>query len=37
MAKKHQKPTHNDANKTVPLEEHKERVQGETRRAKQGK
>ncbi|GMA65248.1 hypothetical protein [Alicyclobacillus fastidiosus] len=37
MSKKHPEPTHNDANKTLPIEEHEERIQGETKRAKQGK
>lgn len=36
-AQEHGKPTHNDANKTLPIEEHNERVQGETQRAKGNK
>jgi hypothetical protein len=37
MSKHEQKPVHNDANKTLPIEEHKERIQGETKRSKQDK
>ncbi len=37
MTKEHKKPAHNDANKTLPLEEHEERVQGETQRSKNRK
>lgn len=32
-AKKHSKPAHNDANKTLPIEENNERLQGETQRS----
>lgn len=37
MSKDEQKPLHNDANKTLPVEEHKERIQGETKRSQQAK
>ncbi|EJY56085.1 hypothetical protein URH17368_1255 [Alicyclobacillus hesperidum URH17-3-68] len=34
---KQPKPVHNDANKTLPIEEHVERVQGEKQRSQSGK
>ena len=37
MSKSEQKPVHNDANKTLPIKEPKERIQGETGRSQQAK
>ena len=36
-SKHESKPLHNDANKTLPTEEHEERIPGEKRRAKMDK
>ncbi|MDP9729732.1 hypothetical protein ACOJUR_04885 [Alicyclobacillus tolerans] len=33
MTQEHGKPAHNDANKTLPREEHEEKIVGEKRRS----